>query len=162
MTPCATQPRLDAYHDDELPPADRADIEAHLRQCQSCGDELAAIRAMSGAFAKATPVEASDQRLRQWAQGVRTDRAAAAMLFRLFRWTAIAAAAVLASAIATELYLSHQARAAAHQALVLDHDVAWPQSSDPSGNPIGEETDQQVRLANWIARDLAGARREAP
>jgi anti-sigma factor RsiW len=42
MTECDIQ-LLSAYHDGELPAPDRARVEAHLRQCETCAAELAAI-----------------------------------------------------------------------------------------------------------------------
>ena len=38
---------LSAYHDGELEGADRARVEAHLRQCDACASELAGIRESS-------------------------------------------------------------------------------------------------------------------
>ena len=57
MVDCKNRVRLDAYHDGELSPAERSDVEAHLRDCQSCAAELAAMRRMSDAFADAAPRE---------------------------------------------------------------------------------------------------------
>jgi anti-sigma factor RsiW len=42
MTQCDVQ-ILSAYHDGELAEADRSRVEAHLRECPSCVEELAAI-----------------------------------------------------------------------------------------------------------------------
>ena len=36
--------RLSDYLDDELPPAERAELEAHLRRCVACGAVLADLR----------------------------------------------------------------------------------------------------------------------
>jgi anti-sigma factor RsiW len=46
MTDCDVQ-ILSAYHDGELPGADRTRVEAHLRECASCAAELAGIRESS-------------------------------------------------------------------------------------------------------------------
>jgi len=61
---------------------------------------------------------------------------------------------LLACALAAGAYLSSRTKAAAPEAMVLDH-VAMP--SPPvalSAGPAG--ADQQVLLAQWIADDLQG------
>jgi hypothetical protein len=42
---------LDAYHDGELPPVERAAIEGHLAGCDACIAKLNAIKAISETFA---------------------------------------------------------------------------------------------------------------
>ncbi len=42
-----TQARLQAYHDGELTPLQVARVEAHLAECASCRDELAALRSLT-------------------------------------------------------------------------------------------------------------------
>lgn len=37
---------LEAYHDGELPPAEEAVMEAHLRGCAACAEKLAGLRAL--------------------------------------------------------------------------------------------------------------------
>src|SRR3954464_7322427 len=115
MVDCEFRVRLDAYHDGELSPAERSDLQAHLQGCPSCAAELAAIRTISGAFAGATPQEPSHEQLLQLAASVRAEPYDARMLLRLFRATAIAAAVVLACALAGAVYQSQRARAAAHE-----------------------------------------------
>src|ERR1043165_267238 len=100
MGNCENQVRLDAYHDGELSPAERSEVEAHLRECPSCAAELAAIRRGSGAFADAIPWEPSHERLLQLARSVRAEWSEARMLLRLFRGAAVAAAVLLACTLA--------------------------------------------------------------
>src|SRR4051812_37472871 len=123
MVDCGHQVRLDAYHDGELSPGERADVEAHLRACPSCAAELAAMRGVSDAFAETRPREASHEQLLELAASVRSDdepSGDARMLLGLFRGTAIAAAVLLACALAGAAYMSQRTRAAAHEAMVLD------------------------------------------
>src|SRR2546421_1996236 len=103
MVDCENRVRLDAYHDGELSPADRSDVEAHLRDCPSCAAALAAMRRMSGAFATTTPREPSHEQLLQLAASVRAEPSDTRMLLRLFRRTAVAAALLLACALASAL-----------------------------------------------------------
>src|SRR5690242_14878725 len=99
MIDCDHRVRLDAYHDGELPPAERSAVEAHVGDCPSCAAELTAIRGVSGAFAATAPREPSHEQLLQLARSVRAEPYDARMLLRLFRRASIAAAAVLACAI---------------------------------------------------------------
>src|SRR5882724_10883200 len=140
MPNCQNQVRLNAYHDGELPPADRSAVEAHLRHCPSCAAELAAIRSMSCVFADTAPPEPSHEQLLHLAQSVRAEASDARMLLTLFRRTAVAAALLLACTLAGSVYLSQQTSAAAHEAMVLDQLAAGTQP-DP---------------AQWIADDLLG------
>src|SRR5689334_21033800 len=150
MVDCENPVRLDAYHDGELSPAERSAVEAHLRDCPSCAAELAAIRGMSAAFASATPHEP----LLALARSVRAEPPDARMLLRLFRVTAVAASVLLACALAAGTHLSHQAREAAHEAIVLDHVAVRSGPAAFATGPAGAE--QQVLLAQWIADDLRG------
>ena len=162
MVDCGNQARLDAYHDGELSPAERADVEAHLRECPVCSAELLAIREVSGAFAATAPREPSHEQLLQLARSVRAEPADARMLLRLFRRTAIAAAVLLACAMAGATYLSQRSKAAAHEALVLDHVTTWSRSAAIATGPVndGRRAEEQVAMARWIADDLRGRRQE--
>ena|SRR5579863_308292 len=162
MVDCENQVRLDAYHDGELSPAEWSDVEAHLRDCPSCAAELAAIRRMSGAFADTTPREPSHEQLLQLARSVRAERSDARMLLRLFRGTAVAAAVLLACALAGAVYLSRRTKAAAHEAMVLDHVAIWSQPKAFAADPLSDErqSERQVQLAQWIADDLRGGQEE--
>ena len=73
MVDCENPVRLDAYHDGELSPAERSDVEAHLRDCPSCAAELAAMQGISGAFADVTPREPSHEQLSELAASVRAE-----------------------------------------------------------------------------------------
>src|SRR4051812_23149360 len=164
MVDCENRVRLDAYHDGELSPAERSDVEAHLRDCPSCAAELAAMRTTSAAFADSAPREPSHEQLLQLAASVRAEPSAAdaRMLLRLFRGSAVAAAVLLACALAGAVYLSQRTKAAAHEAMVLDHVATWSQSVGFATDPVsdGRQSEQQVQLAQWIADDLRGRRQE--
>ena len=158
MVDCGNQFRLDAYHDGELSPAERSHIEAHLRDCPSCTAELTAIRRTSGAFTDTPPREPSHEQLLQLARSVRAEPYDARMLLRLFRTTAVAAAVLLACSLAGATYLSQRTRAAAHEAMVLDHMTTWSQPAAVATDPRLSE--QQLALAQWIADDLRGRQEE--
>jgi anti-sigma factor RsiW len=156
MVDCGKRVRLGAYHDGELSPAERSDVEAHLRDCPSCAAELAATRKTSAAFAGAAPREPSREQMLQLAGGVRAELSDARMLLRLFRGAAVAAGVLLACALAGAAHLSQRTKAAAHEALVLDHGATWSQPAAFAADPVGDghRAEQEVRLARWIADDL--------
>src|SRR3954447_9480789 len=160
MVDCENRVRLDAYHDGELSPAERSDVDAHLRDCPSCAAELAAIRGMSGAFADTTPREPSHEQLLQLAAIVRAEPADARMLLRLFRGTAVAAAVLLACTLAAAVFLSQRTKAAAHEAMVLDQVTTWSRSAAVATNPVsdGRRSEERVLLVQWITDDLRGRR----
>lgn len=162
MVDCEHQVRLNAYHDGELSPVERSDVEAHLRDCPSCAAELEAMRRMSGAFADTTPRAPSHEQLLQLARSVRAEPYDARMLLRLFRGAAVAAAMLLACAIAGGVYLSQRTRAAAHEAMVLDHVATWSQPPAFATDPVSDQlqSERQVALARWIADDLRGRQEE--
>ena len=145
MVDCENLVRLDAYHDGELSPAERTDVEAHLRDCPSCAAELTAMRRMSAGFSAAPPRGPSHEQLVWLARSVRAEPPEARMLLRLFRGTAVAAAVVLACSLAGAAYLSQRTRAAAHEAMVLDHLTIGSHSAAFPADP-----------AQWIADDLRG------
>ena len=158
MIDCENRIRLDAYHDGELSPAEQSIVEAHLLDCPSCAAELAAMRGMSKAFAATTPLAPSHEQLLQLARNIRAGPSDDRMLMRLFRRTAVAAAAVLACAIAGGIFLSQRTKAAAHEAMVLDYVATRSQPSAFATDPVSGErqSEQQVALAQWIADDLRG------
>ena len=117
---------------------------------------------MSSTFAGTAPWEPSHEQLLQLARSVRAEASDARMLLRLFRGAAVAAAVVLACALAGTVYLSHRTKAAAHEAMVLDHVTIWSQPAALATGPESEErqAEQQVALAQWIADDLRGRQEE--
>jgi anti-sigma factor RsiW len=162
MIDCENQVRLNAYHDGELSPADRSHVEAHLRDCPSCAAELTAIRRTSESFAETPPPEPSHEQLLQLARSVRAEPSDVPMLLRLFRTTAVAAAVLLACSLAGATYLSQRTRAAAHEAMVLDHMATWSQSTAVATDPVSDQrlSEQQLAVAQWIADDLRGRQEE--
>jgi len=162
MVDCGNRVRLDAYHDGELSPAERSDVEAHLRDCPACAADLAAMRRMSGAFADAAPREPSHEQLLRLARSVRAEPAGGRMLLRLFRGTAVAATVLLACALAAAVYLSQRSKAAAHEAMVLDHVATWSRPATFATDPVSDERqcEEQVARAQWIADDLRSRQEE--
>lgn len=76
---------LSAYIDDELPPSERAEAEAHLKSCPVCAKELEALKRASAAYhdhaASTAPEGLADSVLEQGGSTLRPRLALAAALF---------------------------------------------------------------------------------
>jgi hypothetical protein len=121
MVDCGNQVRLDAYHDGELSPAERCGVEAHLRDCPSCAAELAAMRGMSATFADTIPREPSHEQLLQLARSVPRRAVRRPDAPEAVPRDGRRGGVLLACALAAGAYLSQRTKAAAHEAMVLDH-----------------------------------------
>ena len=96
MKECDQARRLGAYHDGELPAAQREPIESHLAGCPSCRTELRGIAAMSDLLRTAAGADVPPgllERLHEAVEALR-DR-----LVRRFAYRVAAAAALLACAV---------------------------------------------------------------
>jgi putative zinc finger protein len=87
--------RLSALLDGELSAVERADVEAHLRECAACARELEELAAVD-AFAREVPVEAPAGYFDQLPGRVRARVRRPARIPRMAVWAAAAAAAVMA------------------------------------------------------------------
>src|SRR5271165_4665590 len=57
------RPRLDAYIDDELAEAERAQLRDHLVDCPECGPEAAALERLRDGIRQAAPVHRAPEAL---------------------------------------------------------------------------------------------------
>jgi anti-sigma factor RsiW len=69
MGDCEYQVMVHAYHDGELPTAERERFELHLRACPACERELESLRRMSEIFSSARLPELSAAALRRLRRG---------------------------------------------------------------------------------------------
>jgi anti-sigma factor (TIGR02949 family) len=107
---------LDAYADDELTPAEAAEVRAHLDACPACHKQVAA-RAALGRLIRRVPYYAAPDRLRV---AVATTRRPARLTPRLLAWAAMVTLAVsLGSMTAVRTVRARQA-ATATAALAQD------------------------------------------
>jgi hypothetical protein len=86
--------RLSALLDGELSAVERAEVEAHLRECPACARELEELAAVD-AFARELPVEAPAGYFEQLPGRVRARVRRPARIPRMAVWAAAAAAAVM-------------------------------------------------------------------
>ena len=107
MTCAERRAALVAYLDEELGPAERAELETHLAGCEACRAALAAERRLSGALASLHPVvPPRDFEARFWARIARERDAPVGWLGRLLsRRLALGLGGAAAAAVALVLAL---------------------------------------------------------
>ncbi|MCD6303745.1 MAG: zf-HC2 domain-containing protein [Planctomycetes bacterium] len=93
MTSCEYQRQLSAYYDGELPDEQAAELQRHLRQCESCRRELRRLEAISAVLVSAALGRPSREAVERWRGAFRPARARA--ILRLARAVTAAAAAIL-------------------------------------------------------------------
>lgn len=133
------------YHDGELPPRERTDIEAHFRECAQCRETLADLRGLSSLISAASmapmPAAAVD-RLQAFSQPAR-ERG----VLRISGWLTAAAAAVMVFALLQKP--AERADLAAGPPVWETLPVMSPSELQDAG---GSDT---VLLAQFMADDLS-------
>jgi anti-sigma factor RsiW len=146
LSECQYADRLSAYHDDELSPPARAEVENHLAQCPACAAELARMEKLSQAFAGLrTPPQVSPRTMQRLHR--RIDALPGLAIARLAEALTAVAASIVIACGAWLWSSSAPAGAAAMpvwEAAVLQKpaEAAPPQASED-------------RLAGWIVQDLS-------
>jgi anti-sigma factor RsiW len=150
---CPNEPQVHAYHDGELPPAERAAAEAHIAACEPCSSLLNDLREISRRIGLAPLPEVAAvgfERLYDTWHAAR-ERG----VLRITRWLTAAAAAILVGSL-----------------LVLPSDktnksndlaTATPSNWEPVAlmapvveDPATTRGEELVEVAQWMADDLAG------
>jgi anti-sigma factor RsiW len=150
---CPEVPQVHAYHDGELPPAQRAAVESHIAGCEPCSSFLDDLREISRRVQSAPLPEVVSvpfERLYEtW--HVARDRG----VLRITRWLTAAAAAILVGSLV--LFPGNRPVADEHVATAAVT-PSWepvalmaPVVEDPR-TTRGEEL---VEVAQWMADDLA-------
>ena len=145
---CEREAQVQAYYDNELPPAVRAGAESHLRECKDCASLLAELRAMSDAVRSADrakmPADAMKRLEQAWWR--KRDRG----VLRLAEILTAAAAAV----IFATLYFSTDRNGA--PADPSPRAMAWQTAAfTPPAASREEGGGEVVAVAEWIANDLS-------
>jgi anti-sigma factor RsiW len=148
--------KLQAYHDGELPPSERAEVESHLNACDHCRTALAELRELSSAFAEVSLPELPGPVMSRlhgvWPKSrAASDRA----VRRITGWMTAVAAAVLAFGLIHTRALQRTTEARVDP-WELDAAAVTPTDSardDASG--AGE----LVQVAQWMAQDLSAGGR---
>lgn len=94
------RPRLDAYVDSELGPAEQADLRRHIASCAECGPEAAALERLRAGIREAAPVYRAPAALRsQIRSALRREAGGGPAMARAPGWLAFAASILLAVAV---------------------------------------------------------------
>lgn len=149
---CPELPELHAYHDRELPPEERAAVEAHVESCDPCSSFLSDLRDISRRIAAAPLPEVVlpfERLYDTW--HVARDRG----VLRIARWLTAAAAAILVGSL---VLIPGGRPGTDDRAATVGTTPSWepvalmaPVVEDP-GATRGEEL---VEVAQWMADDLA-------
>jgi len=141
---CGFSRQLSAYHDGELPPAERDALTAHLAECDACRGEMAGLQALSRLVSGAGRAPLPQGLLERAHQ--RVDAAGEVVVVRLAeRLMAVAAAVLLACGI--YLYQAGQTQAASP---LEDWAPTLISQRLPASQPPGT-VDPMVR---WVVADL--------
>lgn len=126
------QPRLSELADGALPPAERAEIDAHLEECAACRGVLSDLQHVRRAASALGPIPPPDHVWLQVAGQVRLERPAvvrfpAARRAALAQWIGLAAALVLVT-IGADYFLR----------------TVPPEDAGGAGNPAGTPSVQRI------------------
>jgi anti-sigma factor RsiW len=132
---------LSAYVDDELAPAERAELETHLAGCPACREALAGARRLSSQLsALPAPVPPGDFEARFWARIARGEAAgsggALAWIGGLLRpRRLVALGGIAAAAVALVLVLRGQPETP---------DLEWQIAADPEAFELLQDPDLDI------------------
>jgi len=143
MSECEYARRLSAYHDGEVSDADRASLEAHVRQCPACAAELRRLAALSHMVSRLGLPKMPAQSVERVRRA--TDAMLMADLGRMAKRFLAAAAAVLL-VCSVWLWRSEAAPRPAERMPLWETAVATQQATLATGS--------EEQLAQWIALDL--------
>ncbi|CAA9384819.1 MAG: hypothetical protein AVDCRST_MAG64-870 [uncultured Phycisphaerae bacterium] len=151
---CDNAPQVHAYHDGELPPPERAEVEAHLAGCDPCSSLLNDLRQVSLRVRSAPLPEVATVPFERLYDTWHVARQQGVL--RITRWLTAAAAAVLVGSLV--LFPSHKGGDDMGSNRVAAAAPSWeavalmaPVVEDPTATQ-GEEL---VAVAQWMAEDLA-------
>ena len=154
---CDKVAQVHAYHDGELPAADRAAVEAHVAACEPCAAMLDELRSLTRLLAEVPlPAEADAAPVSRYygafykARGLQQRG-----VLRLSGWLTAAAAVVLAVSLfraPPEPVRNVEASSATAAALPAWQPAAVMPVADQEDGRAGNEL---VVVARWMAEDLA-------
>jgi anti-sigma factor RsiW len=147
MDSCSYSTQLSVYHDGELAPADREQLERHLAECPVCAAELEQFRRLSAILDSAPrPRLSDDTRCELYALAPQVEEAG---YLRIAKWTTAMAASVMLAA--SVWVMSHQPGTQAFS----DVPRAWEQDA------INPPTDASAepRFAEFVVNGLSSDNR---
>lgn len=145
---CIRAPQVHQYHDGELPPGQRAGLEAHLATCAQCEQLLADLRGLSTRIREAAWPDLPAATARRLTQ--RRTWASDGGLIRVAGWLTAAAAAILIAALL---------RAPAEPArMAVAGPAIWETLAVTPSVDIQDEAVSEMVLAQWMADELSTER----
>ncbi|MGA2265481.1 MAG: zf-HC2 domain-containing protein [Phycisphaerae bacterium] len=147
MRECEQISRVSAYHDGEMPPAERAEFRQHLSQCVSCAAELERLERLTALLSSLPPPATPPWMLDRLYRAV--DLRPVHVLRRMAEALSAVAAVILIACLAgLAMRSSSQASAGA---MPVWESRALNQQSEESTFGGREEL-----VAQWMAQDLSG------
>lgn len=147
---CDRPRQLHAYHDDELLPSERDEMQEHLAGCAACRAELTALRAASRLVSSVGEAAAPEWLMRRLR---RTADAAAEKGIRRLASAVLAVAAAVLVACSVQIWRLSSARQ-------TDRPVArWEQSARGPAETTASDETAEDQLAAWMVQDLSGGGR---
>ena len=179
MPDCQFQPRLEAYHDGELPPEARRAVEQHLARCEMCTAELAWLRSVSQSLSlRHTPDLTRDQlsRLHRAIDTAAADQTTTPESYPISLYRAAAALAAIAASvlIVSCVWLNELPAGPARPTVTGPGPVAaaevpaWERvamtlRADPLPSGLDAEAHlADANLADWMLRGLGAAPQHNP
>jgi anti-sigma factor RsiW len=142
---CEKAAQIHAYHDGELPPAEREAVEAHLRGCAACGELLEDLRRVSELVAGAPMAGISPIAIARLEKSFYAARDRGVL--RVASWLTAAAAAVL---LAVSFWPKSAETNVTASASTTWQTVAVMPPADES-----DDLPELVVAAQWMANDLS-------
>jgi anti-sigma factor RsiW len=147
MAECMYQQRLMAYHDGELTPQQRLEVERHVKDCLTCGAALRQQRALSGLVREAEAIPTvSEDALARLHRAIPAARERSVM--RICRAVALAAAVLLVFCIGSLWYETRWREEAPSPP--TDWEMAAV-TVESDGAHLAADT----RFAAWVVSDLS-------
>jgi anti-sigma factor RsiW len=144
---------LHAYHDGQLAPAARADVETHLQNCAECAALLEELRAVSRLVREAPLPEVgkvdASRLYEAWAASPQRG------LLRIASWMTAAAAAVLVGSL---VLWPHGRNQNVPNSSIASAASSWEVPAlmpPPAAERPLDRPDELVEVAEWMADDLS-------
>jgi hypothetical protein len=149
---CEHEQLVHAYHDSQLAPSRRADVEAHLGGCASCSELLRDLQSISHLISTASLPHVSTASAKRYYQA--WNLANHRSILRISTWLTGTAAAVLVGS----LFLWPERKA--ENVAVSSRPSNWELvAMMPPQERTTDRPDELIELAQWMADDLSTASR---
>jgi len=160
---CTFRPRLAAFHDGELAPAETRAVERHLQTCASCAAELAELRHVSVLFDEFARQPVAQETIARFHEELDASDDSAGSVLRIGGTLTALAASVLI--VGAAWLMESPAKPPPGPRVVIIDSAPWervattlrvdPLPVDVPGGVGHEPAYADADLANWILRNLS-------